>query len=318
MQHHTRWRSIWFCPIPGCPSSLSSKEGLVRHLQTRQHACGMELNLGRKVAKQIANQNCFWPVNQTMTCTLPRGLFDTLRCIPWQEWPWNQDYSAFTPSARDTPFIDACAAFLTPNMDRSQVMPSGCNLRRVAHPPGNQLQVPDRPSASDYQEEEETIDPADMHMAITAPVFQPYRGATGRAWMAQEYGLSVDTSSLLSSGTERDETDDEICSFDLGPEPFDPSSQNRLPSDEWLDDHQQGLQPGSSEPKHDHYAKFKVMPNKPSILDMMCNDMEEDETVPPQSPERALTPTIDFGYDYTMDEPTARPSENRPWLGNTQ
>ena len=193
------------------------------------------------------------------------------------------------PSARDTPFIDACADFLTPKMDLSQVMPSGCNLRHVAHPPGNQLQGQDRPSASDYQEEEETIDPADMHMAITAPIFQPYRGATGRAWMAQEYGLSVDTSSLLSSGTERDETDDEICSFDLGPEPFDPSSQNRLPSDEWLDDHQQGLQHGSSEPKHDHYAKFKVMPKKPSILDMMRNDMEEDETAPPQSPERALT-----------------------------
>ena len=102
-------------------------------------------------------------------------------------------------------------------------MPSGCNLRRVAHPPGNQLAVPDRTSVSDYQEEQETIDPADMHMAIAAPVFQPYRGATGRAWMAKEYGLSVDTSSLLSSGTERDDTDEEVFSFDLGPEPYDPS-----------------------------------------------------------------------------------------------
>ena len=45
LQHHARWRAIWFCPIPGCPSSLSSKEGLVRHLQTRQHARSMELNL---------------------------------------------------------------------------------------------------------------------------------------------------------------------------------------------------------------------------------------------------------------------------------
>ena len=126
------------------------------------------------------------------------------------------------PSSRDTPFIDACAAFLTPKMDLSQVMPSGCNLRRVAHPPGNQLAVPDRPSASDYQEEQETIDPADMHMAIAAPVFQPYRGATGRAWMAKEYGVSADTSSLLSSGTERDDTDEEVFSFDLGPKPYDP------------------------------------------------------------------------------------------------
>ena len=24
MQHHPRWRCIWFCPIPGCPSSLSN------------------------------------------------------------------------------------------------------------------------------------------------------------------------------------------------------------------------------------------------------------------------------------------------------
>ena len=152
------------------------------------------------------------------------------------------------PSARDTTFIDACAAFLTPTMDLSQVMPSGCNLRKVAHPPGNQLAVPDRPSASDYQEEEDTIDPTDMHMAVSAPVFQPYRGATGRAWMAQEYGLAVDTSSLLSSGTERDDTDDEVCSFDLGPEPMDHAGQTRLPSDEWLDDHQQGLNLGSRNP----------------------------------------------------------------------
>ena len=98
-------------------------------------------------------------------------------------------------------------------MDLSQVMPSGCNLRRVAQPPDNQLAVVDRPSASDYQEEESVVDPADMHMALVTPAFQPYRGATGRAWMAQEYGLAVDTSSLLSSGTERDDTDDEICSF---------------------------------------------------------------------------------------------------------
>ena len=121
--------------------------------------------------------------------------------------------------------------------------------------------------------------------------------------MAQEYGLAVDTSSLLSSGTERDDTDNEICSFDLGPEPFDPTGQNRLPSDEWLDDHQQGLEPGVSEPKQEYFSSFKVMPQKPSLLDMMRNDMEESETVPPHSPERALTPTIGFAYDYAMDAP---------------
>ena len=118
-----------------------------------------------------------------------------------------------------------------------------------------------------------------------------------------DYGLAVDTSSLLSSGTERDDTDDEICSFDLGPEPFDPTGQNRLPSDEWLDDHQQGLEPGSSEPREEYFSKFKVMPQKPSILDMMRNDMEDNETAPPQSPERAPTPAIGLSYDYTMDEP---------------
>ena len=157
----------------------------------------------------------------------------------------------------------------------------------------------DRPSASDYQEEEELVDPADLNMALATPVFQPYRGETGRAWMAQEYGLAVDTSSLLSSGTERDETDNEICSFDLGPEPFDPTGQNRLPSDEWLDDHQQGLEV----PKQEYHSTFKVMPQKTSLLDMMRNDMEESEAVPPQSPERALTPTIGFACDYTMDGP---------------
>ena len=154
MQHHARWRSIWFCPIPGCPSSLSSKEGLVRHLQTRQHARGIELNLARRVAKQIANQNCFWPVNQTMADKLLRASKRIIRYVALYSMAGvAMELRLFRihPSARDTPFIDACAAFLTPKMDLSQVMPSGCNLRQVAHPPGNQLAVPDRPSASDYQ-----------------------------------------------------------------------------------------------------------------------------------------------------------------------
>ena len=121
--------------------------------------------------------------------------------------------------------------------------------------------------------------------------------------MAEEYGIAVDTSSLLSSGTEREDTDDEICSFDLGPEPFDPTSQNRLPSDEWLDDHQQGLEPGGSEPKRVDYTRFLAMPHKPSLIDMMRQDMNDSEEVPPQSPERMLTPTIGFSYDYAMDAP---------------
>ena len=66
----------------------------------------------------------------------------------------------------------------------------------------------------------------------------------------------MDTSSIMSSETERGDTDDdEVLSFDLGPEPYDPSNQERLPSDEWLDDYQQGLHPGSSEPKPDPYDR---------------------------------------------------------------
>ena len=66
MQHHARWRSIWFCPIPGCPSSSKSKEGLVKHLFSPPHSRGVEIGLARKIAKQIANQNCYWPVTQVM------------------------------------------------------------------------------------------------------------------------------------------------------------------------------------------------------------------------------------------------------------
>ena len=173
------------------------------------------------------------------------------------------------PSARDTPFIGACAAFLTPKMDLSQVMPSGCNLRRVAIQPKNQLAVPERPSAWDVSEEQSVVDSAAMQMDLATAVFQPYRGATGRAWMTQEYGIAADTSSLISSasGTEREDTDEEVCSFDLGPEPYDPEGQRRLPSDDWLDDYQQGLVPGGSEPRNIDYNKYLAMSRKPSILD---------------------------------------------------
>ena len=211
------------------------------------------------------------------------------------------------PSARDTPFIDACAAFLTPKMDLSQVMPSGCNLRRVAIQPTNQLAVPERPSASDFSEEQSVVDPANMQMDLVTPAFQPYRGATGRAWMAQEYGMAADISSLKvlssASGTEREDTNEEVCSFDLGPEPCDPEGQGRLPSDECLDDYQQGLVPGGSEPRNIDYNKYLAMPRKPSILDMMRQEVEDSDELPPTSPERALTPTIGFEYDYATDAP---------------
>ena len=73
LQRHSRWRSIWFCPIPGCPASTSNKEGLVRHLQSKQHAKGLDTIRGRMLSKQIVNQNCFWPVNQTFADKLLRA-----------------------------------------------------------------------------------------------------------------------------------------------------------------------------------------------------------------------------------------------------
>ena len=211
---------------------------------SRPHARGVELNLGRRVAKQVANQNCYWPVTQVMADKLLVASKRLIRYIALYSMAgvaMENRLFRIHPNARDTPFMEACAAFLTPKMSLSQVMPSGCHLRRFAQPPANQLAVADRPSASDYPEVEESITPEEMRVAVTTPVFQPYRGETGRAWMAKEYGVTMDTSSLMSSETERDETDDEVCSFDLGPEPYDPNNQARLPSDEWLDGHQQGL-----------------------------------------------------------------------------
>ena len=149
-----------------------------------------------------------------------------------------------------------------------------------------------------------SVTPEEMRAAVTTPVFQPYRGDTGRAWMVKEYGVTMDTSSLMSSETERDETDDEVCSFDLGPEPYDPSHLTRLPSDEWLDDHQQGLEPGSSEPRYDPYDRYLAMPTQTSILDMMRSDMETSEmNKPPPPPERAPLKTIRWDFDYVRDEP---------------
>ena len=140
-------------------------------------------------------------------------------------------------------------------------------------------------------------------------MFQPLRGETGRTWFAIEYGITTDNSSLMSSesATEREDSDKEIMSFDLGPEPFDPLIQERLPSDEYLDDLQQGLIPGGSEPKVMEYDPVtQEMPVRPSLIDTMCQDMDTkvdtwDDT--PTSPERAPAPTIGFSYDYMTDEP---------------
>ena len=107
MQHHTRWRTIWFCPIPGCPISSPNKEGLIRHLQSNQHAKGLDVFRSRTLAKQVVNQNCFWPVNQTFADKLLGASKRLLRYVVL--------YSM--AGARDTTFIiDACTTFLTPKM----------------------------------------------------------------------------------------------------------------------------------------------------------------------------------------------------------
>ena len=295
MKYHARYRTIWFCPLPGCPSSLSSKDGLVKHLMSPPHARGMSETLSRKISKQIANQNCFWPITQLMADKLlvaSKRLIRNIALYSMAGVAMENKLFRIHPNTRDTPFMEACAAFLTPKMNLSQVMPSGCQLRRVAQPPANVPALSDRPSASDFPEEVLTVTPDEMRAAVTTPVFQPYRGETGRAWVKQEYGVILDTSSIMSTETERDDTDDEVCSFDLGPEPYDPSARSRLPSDEWLDDHQQGLQPGSSEPRFDPYDKFLVMPVKPSLLHK-----------PPPTPERAPQTTMRWDFDYIRDEP---------------
>ena len=134
-------------------------------------------------------------------------------------------------------------------------------------------------------------------------------------WIEKEYGITADTSSLLSlaSGTERHDTDEEVCSFDLGPEPYKPEVQGRLPSDEWMDDYQQGLVPGGSEPRNVDFDKYLAMPRKPSILDMR-QECEESDEVPPTSPERARTPTIGFAYDLLPPRP---PSSSVPPTSKT-
>ena len=48
------------------------------------------------------------------------------------------------------------------------------------------------------------------------------------------------------------------------------------------------------------------MPRKPSLLDMMRKDIEDTDEkweAQPTSPERTLTPTIGFSYDYATDAP---------------
>ena len=139
-------------------------------------------------------------------------------------------------SSMDVGFVDAYTVHLTPKMALSQVLPSGANLRRVAIEPRPTRSPTERPSASTYRDEDEkVVEASALQMDLVTPLFQPLRGETGRTWFANEYGITPDNSSLMSSesATERDDSDKEILSFHLGPEPYDPFVQERLPSDEW-------------------------------------------------------------------------------------
>ena len=109
----------------------------------------------RTLAKQVVHQNCFWPLNQTFTDKLLRAskrLLHYVALYSMADVAIEGRVFRIPSSARDTAFIDACAAFLTPKMELSQVLPSGCNLRCVTIQPKNQLAVPERPSASIFNE----------------------------------------------------------------------------------------------------------------------------------------------------------------------
>ena len=314
MQHHARWRTIWFCLLPGCPVSSPNEESLVKHLQSKQHSNGMDIFRARALAKDIANQNCFWPVNQTFADKLLRNTKCLIRYVALYSMvgvAMEGRMFRIPSSSIDVGFIDACAAYLTPKMSLSQVRPSGANLRRVAIEPKPTRTPTERPSASTFREEDNIADATALKIDLVTPVFQPLRGETGRTWIAIEYGIATDNSSLMSSesAAEREDTDEEIMSFDLGPEPFDPLIQDRLPSDEDLDDLQQGLIPGGSEPKVMEYDPAnQEIPVRLSLIDTMRQDMETkvdnwDDT--PMSPEHSPAPTIGFSYDYMTDEPPA-------------
>ena len=209
----------------------------------------------------------------------------------------------------DVGFIDACAAFLTPKMALSQVRPSRCSpRRRRAHAHARTTRATERVELSRGRSHRGATT---MSTDLVTPVFQPLRGGTGRRWEAIEYGIATDNSSLISadSASEREDTDKEIMSFDLGPEPFDKLVQDRLPSDEYLDDLQQGLIPGGSEPRTmmEYEPTTDEMPvTRQSLIKTIRQDMEaaidaQEDT--PMSHECASEPIIGFSYDYQMDSP---------------
>ena len=313
MRYHARWRTIWLCPLPGCPSSSSTKDGLIKHLTSPPHLRAADITLGRKVAKQIANQNCYWPVTQLMADKLLSSSKRLIRYVALYSMAgvaMEDRLFRIHPRSRDSPYIEACANYLTPKMHLSKVMPSGANSRKYALPRKDLPALSDRPSASDYNEDTVAIPEAqeDMRATLWTPIFQPYTGNSAKKWLEREYGAT--TSSVMSSSTERDDSDnDDIVSFDLGPADYEPvDGLARIPSDEYLDNIQQGLKPGGSEPRHDPLDRFLVMPNQPSIMDLMRTDIENAElNKSPTAQERGrpMETQMNWDFDFVKDEPPA-------------
>ena len=231
MQHYARWRTIWFCPVPGCPVSTPNKEGLVKHLQSKQNLKGMDVFRARA---SEGNQNCFWSINQTfadkLLCTSKR-LIRYIALYSMAGVAMSGRMFRIPSNFVDVGFIDACAAHLTPMMALSQVLPSGANLRRVAIEPTPTSAPPERPSVSTYRKDDTTTEATAMKMDLVTPMFQPLRGEAGGTWFAIEYGIATDNSSLMSSesAAEREDTDEEIMSFDLGQSPWTHSSRIAYP-----------------------------------------------------------------------------------------
>ena len=158
------------------PVSSPNKEGLVKHLQSKQHSKGMDIFRALALAKDIVNQNCFWPVNQTFTNKLLRTSTRLIRYVALYSMAgvaMEGCMFRIPSSSMDVGFIDACAAYLTPKMSLSQVRPSGSNLRRVAIEPKPTRSPTERPSASTYQEEDNIAKATALKIDLVTPVFQP-------------------------------------------------------------------------------------------------------------------------------------------------
>ena len=119
-------------------SSLHTKQGGISETSAKQAAREGSRRFSRALAKEIVNQNCFWPVNQTFAEKLLRTSKRLIRYVALYSMAgvaMSGRIFRIPSSHVDVGFIDACAAFLTPKMALSQVRPSGCNLRRIAIEP---------------------------------------------------------------------------------------------------------------------------------------------------------------------------------------